>query len=137
MVEGVFNFSSEADKGRLYQLLRRLRGAQRVEIKRYRKPRSNNANAYYWGVVIPHVTEGIGEAWGEGITHEETHEFLKAKFLSRPVVDRVTGEKKGDTVGSTSRLDTEAFGEYVNRCVAFAAEYLQTEIPAPGEMVGV
>lgn len=53
--------------------------------------RSNPQNRYYWGLVIPLIQKGIKDM-GTEITKEETHEFLKARFNSKEIVNPDTAE---------------------------------------------
>lgn len=92
--------------------------------------RSNTANAYYWGVIVELIHAAMKEA-GHEVTREGTHELLKFRFLKE---DRALG---GDGefvtfVKSTTELDTQEFGAYIEHCIRFAAEYLNVVIPEPG-----
>ena len=46
-----------------------------VTVEVWKKPRTNQQNAYLWGVVYPAVIEGGGEALG-GFTRDDVHEWL-------------------------------------------------------------
>lgn len=98
--------------------------AVRVTVKR--KRRSARANAYYWAVVVPMVADHTG------FTEEETHEALKALHLGREVKD-LAGREIVCTKSSAT-LDSKEFGEYVDRCIAFAATELGVAI-APADRV--
>lgn len=86
-----------------------------VIVRPERKHRSLKANAYLWGVVYAAASEWSGH------DVEELHDVFKGKFLPRRQVVMPTGELL-DAPGSTRELDTEAFGDYVNRVIRFLAE---------------
>lgn len=134
MIETVINFSDAESKKRLWGMLAKLKGQQAVTIKLHRKRRSLSANAWYWAAVIPAIVQGLQEAWGESLSADEAHEFLKDRYLSRPVVDRTSGEVVGRTNSSSAILNTEAFGEYLEKCIKFAGEDLGVEIQSLNEV---
>lgn len=96
--------------------------------------RSNQANRYYRGVVVYLIAEALRDAGWEPAecSHEAVHEMLKYRFLK---VDKPIGND-GEfvtRVKSTTELDKEEFGAYIEHCVRFAAEYLNVVIPPPME----
>lgn len=127
----IIDFDSPKQRQIFTGWLKTLRGPHKVSIKKVRANRSLNANAYYWGVVLPAVASGLEECWGESMEVEEVHEWLKGKFNSQTVVDRSSGEVKGRRPCSTATLDTKEFGEYLEKVIQFAAEQLKVEIPTP------
>lgn len=97
-----------------------------------RKTRSNQQNAYLWGVVYPAVLLGLKDAGWE-ITHEEqVHEYCKQAFAAREVINKDTGEVLS-LPSSTARMQTAEFNVYVDKIKAFALEYLNVTIPEPNE----
>ena len=92
--------------------------------------RSNPQNRYYFGIVVPLIQKGIKDL-GTELTKDEVHEFLKARFNISEVVNQETGEAISVPI-STTRLNKEQFGEYIDRIQKFAAEFLNIEIPDPG-----
>ena len=97
-----------------------------------RKTRSNQQNAYLWGVVYPAVLLGLKDAGWE-ITHEEqVHEYCKQAFAAREVINKDTGEVLS-LPSSTARMQTAEFNVYVDKIKAFAFEYLNITIPEPNE----
>lgn len=92
--------------------------------------RSNPQNRYYHGLVIPMVKRGI-EEMGTVLTHDETHEFLKARFNYVELVNADTGEV-AQLPRSTTALTKLEFSEYVQKIQQFAAEFLGVVIPDPG-----
>jgi hypothetical protein len=93
-----------------------------VEVRKRRSKRSTQQNAYWWGVVIPHIASHCG------YTPDETHEALKVKFLGQEDLSRGLVR-----VGSTAKLNTTEFADLVDRVVLWAAEDLGVIIPLPEE----
>ncbi len=131
MIDAIVNFDIDADKRKLWAAMKHLKGKQRVEICRYRPRRSDKANAYYWSCVMPAAAQGLTESQGETFDCETAHEFFKSLFLSRPVVNKATGELIANIVGSSAVLDTARFTEYVEQVRTWCAEYLGVLIPDP------
>lgn len=107
-----------------------------LEINDYNR-RSSPQNRYYWGLVIPLIQKGIKDL-GTDLTKEETHEFLKARFniANTDIVNEQTGETINIPL-STTRLNKEQFGEYIERIQRFGAEFLGIEIPDPGQQLSI
>ncbi len=96
---------------------------QRIELilSRERHARTLSQNKYYWGVVI----EILGGHFG--YEPDEMHEALKFKFLKKHEdTDLIT-------VGSTTKLSTKEFGEYLDKIMRWAATEHQCYIPEAGE----
>ena len=91
-----------------------------LTLKKTTKPRSNNQNSYYFGVVVKILADHIG------YTPEEMHEALKFQML----LDR-TGELP--IVRSTTDLSTVEMEDYLRRCREFASIEFQCVIPLPNE----
>lgn len=112
----------------------------RITIQPDRRRRTNPQNAYYWGVVIPHVIAGLqdaGNGWlsAKNEQHCQTvHKMLAEKFLDNGTeMILPTGEKfKGDP--STSGLDTMEFSDYVEKIRAWSVEFFNLYIPDPGDL---
>lgn len=94
-----------------------------VTIQRRRATRSVHANAYYWGIVLHYISEYTGDS------PEDLHEYFKQRFIPKPLaID-------GTVIpGSTRKLNTNEFYDYVEKIRQFAAEHLDCNIPSPGEM---
>jgi hypothetical protein len=112
-------------EARYYSWLSSLEG-QRVEII-VRKPgtkRSNEANRYYWGVVVKMIADFCG------YNSDEMHEALKEKFLG-------SGERDEHglmVIKSSAALSVDEFIQYTNKIVMWAAQELLVYIPSPGEI---
>ena len=96
-----------------------------VEVNREKSRRSLSQNAWLWSGIYGPISE-----WS-GYEPEEVHELLKAMFL--PVKELVlpTGETQ-IIPGSTAKLDSGAFSNYVDRIRRWAASQ-GLYLPGPGE----
>lgn len=84
-----------------------------VSIERARLNRTKKQNNYYWGCVLEDIGKHVGEH------PEDLHEIFKAKFLRRK---RLWRGQELVTLGSTSKLTSDEFGEYIQRCIQEGAE---------------
>ena len=91
--------------------------------------RTSQQNRYYWGGVIPIIQYGMQDL-GVKMSHEQVHELLKFKFLIEDVVTE-DGEILMQTIGSTTKLNTIKFNEYIESIREWAWEYLSIEVPEP------
>jgi hypothetical protein len=102
-----------------------------VRVERLKATRSQQANRYYWGVVVHYLSEHTG--YGP----DEMHDVLKALFIPKAmaILDG-NGEVKGEVVlgGSTRQLKTDEFMDYCARIQRWAAETLNVYIPDPNEI---
>ena len=115
---------------------RKLRDGDYVlTIERQGKKRSLNQNGFYWGVVVPLVKEGMNDV-GYRMTTESTHEFLKGNFNIVEIVNEKNGEIL-KCVGSTTQMTTSQMGEYFDKIIQWAAEYLNVQIPYPNEQIQI
>ena len=97
--------------------------------------RSLQQNKYYFGSVLPLIKEGLKEiGYREITTVEQTHELMKFMFLKKQIVNENTGEVL-ETIGSTTKLTTIEFNDYIDRISQFAAEFLGVEILPPNTQV--
>jgi hypothetical protein len=124
------------NKQPLIELFKGLKdGRYMVELATAKK-RSNAQNRYWWALVVPMVKKGIEEMYGEKITNEEAHEFLKARFNAVQLVNKQTGEVEM-LPRSTSRLTTVQFNELIEQVQRFGAEFLGIDIPSPNEQMQI
>jgi hypothetical protein len=96
---------------------------QSVEIKEYRKNRSNSQNRLYWSWVNL-IAEHTGDL------PEEIHEMMKQRLLGT-VPRRIMGEDCLVTK-STTKLTTCEFTEYLQR-IELLADKLQIRLPHPDD----
>lgn len=107
-----------------------LDGFYRIEIKRIRKPRSNDQNGWLWGCIYPMLLDALLEAGWEFVSVEQVHEFFKAQMTADKVVNKHTGEII-EFPGSTATMDTITFSTYCEKLREYGREYLGIEIPDP------
>lgn len=110
-------------------------GAYMVKIETAKK-RSTPQNAYYWSCVLPLAVNGFRDlGYDEIETTEDVHEVFKSLFLKRHM------ENKDGLVieytGSTRKLTTMEFMEYLEKIGKFCAENLYTVIPEPGQQMAI
>ena len=99
-----------------------------VSVRRLYANRSIQQNRYYFGVVVELLAEHTG------YTRDETHDILKMQFLPKQLaVCDGNGEVKGEFVvgGSTRKLTTTEFQQYIEAIQRWAAETLDVFIPDP------
>lgn len=94
-----------------------------VVVRPFRSQRSNEANRYYWGVVVPLIAEELG------YEKQEAHDVL-AMHLLRIEDCPVTGAPRRKR---TPDCDTAAFASYVDSCIRLAAEH-GIRVPAANEV---
>ncbi len=80
-----------------------------LNIQEWKNNRSKNQNAYYWGVVIPMLSDHLG------YLPDETHEAIKWKFL------RKGGTDKLPTVRSSTSLDKIEWEDLMEKIRIWAA----------------
>ena len=99
-----------------------------------RKRRSNNQNAYYWGVIIPIWQNILITEWGEPYSIQETHEFLKYNCNYTEKVNEATGEvlRASKSTQDNSTTDQEMFHLKARQ---LAQEMFNVPIPEPGEQL--
>lgn len=101
---------------------------QRVEVivRKERKNRSLNQNAYYWAVIIQTLADEFG------YDPEEMHEILLAE-KSREYGDNPLAPPRIKRSSSMSTVEAE---EYYGRVRRWALTEFQIRIPLPNELVG-
>jgi len=115
------------NREKFYEDLKRFEGRPcYFTLSELKRSRSNNQNRYYWGVVI----EIIGRELG--YHPEEVHEVLKNQFL--PVRTLSIGDDEYKISGSTAKLSTKEFEDYLERVRTWAASNLSIVIPLPNEV---
>ena len=104
-----------------------------IMLSRVGKKRTNKQNAFYWGVVIPMVTEFMQEA-GNDVDGEDVHLYLKGEVGKlREVIHLPSGEIAMITQTST-QLSTQEWEIYIEKIRRWAAEF-SLLIPFPGESI--
>jgi len=126
MVDMLIDFDKPDEKVRLYNILKNLKGKNAIQVKKYRKKRSVNQNAFLWGVVYRYVSDETG------FTKDESHQEMCRMFLS---YDKQTpnGTIKS-FVRSTTDLDTLEMEAYIAQIKDFMLEQFSCLIPEPNEV---
>jgi hypothetical protein len=95
----------------------------RIVMERYYPNRSEEQNAYYWGVVIKMLSNEMS------LNKDATHRILTAMFLAIESVDEFGNAIQ--IIPSTSKLSTVEFNNYMDEIKQFAAETFDIVIPDP------
>jgi hypothetical protein len=105
--------------------LAKMRGRVKVSIERWRRRRSHEANAYYWGVVLKDILIGLrAEAVRVGEEcpfddDEDLHDALKYIYFGR---DSVTFRgKRVQRQARTRKLDSKQYAAFVDYARRWAA----------------
>jgi hypothetical protein len=98
-----------------------------VTVKRQFLSRTPQANRFYWGVVVDHIANCIGES------AEDTHELLKAQFLPKRSIELLGGQGL-EMPPSTRALSVEEFASYIERVRVWASQFLGLSIPDANEV---
>ena len=115
----------------LYEWFRQVTdGIYRIEVKKVRKPRSNDQNGWLWGCIYPMLLDGLLDAGWEFTSIEQVHEFFKAQMTADSVVNKETGEVI-TFPSSTAIMDTVTFSTYCDKLREYAKEFLNMDIPDP------
>lgn len=112
-----------------------------ISIEKGKKKRSNQQNAYWWGVVIPVFQNALKTA-GMTRTKEQTHEMIgdlvRQKYGHSPLhVEMVVNDEVFEERRGTSELTTSEFMELVSYACDFAMDVFGVEIPSPNEVENI
>lgn len=105
-----------------------------ITFEKPKKQRSNNQNAYYFGVILSILQNCIKESWGEVWSKEKAHDFCKLQFN---IIERVN-ESTGEVVKvpkSTTENTTTAQEEYHAEIRNFIKEWFNVDVPLPNEEI--
>ena len=97
----------------------------RVIVEQETRKRTDPQNKYYWGVIIELLSQELG------YESEEVHNLLKSMFLKRRVILK---GKEYISIGSTTKLNTAQFTDYIEKIKRFAASELNISIPDSDEV---
>ena len=98
-----------------------------VSLGRLRANRSLKANAYLWSIY-----RLIAQETGED--EYRIHALMKGMFLPLERLELPNGETV-TTLGTTTTLDSKAFGEFIDKIKVWASSELGIRVPEP-EQVG-
>ena len=92
----------------------------RVIVEQETYKRTDPQNKYYWGVVVELLSQELG------YETEEVHNLLKSMFLKRRVILK---GKEYISIGSTAKLSTSQFTDYIEKIKRFSSLELSIIIP--------
>ena len=96
----------------------------RVEVSEFRKRRSQEQNAYLWGVVYKTLTDATGNA------ADDLHTYFLGEWAGWETIN-VMGSLRRVPVRRSSKMTTVEFSEYVAFIQQRAAETVGVFIPDP------
>lgn len=100
-------------------------------LRKKKKFRSNQQNRFYHGAIIPIIRMALRET-GIIMNHDQCHELLKERCNQVEYVNEKTGQII-QCSGSTRDLSTSGFMDYLVNIKVWAREFLNIELPEPGE----
>lgn len=105
-----------------------------ITFEKPKKSRSNNQNAYYWGIVLNIVQQGLLEATGELRSNNDIHYNILLPMFSptNDITNLDTGEIVSERMTS-SNMSTTQFMEFILDIQKWGAEFLNIDIPNPNE----
>ena len=122
----------EGENLRLVKFLYGRSGKYQLYLKRPLKRRSLAQNNWFHGIILSMIAEAMGE---DDLGYVKA--VLKAKFLSKEIV--LAGKdnqwEKIMVIGRTSKLKTDQFNDFCEKCRKFAAEFYGLNIPDPEEVM--
>lgn len=119
------------NRNRLSEELTRFKDCAVELTIRKKNRRSNAQNAYIWGVVYKELEIRMREL-GNDVNSDDVHDFCKERFNPKELIGQ-GGEVIGNKGGSTTEMNKEEFGIYLDKIIAFALEYLDLIIPYPNQ----
>lgn len=112
----------------------------KMVISEDRPKRSNPQNAYWWGVLVPHVLEGLRDSGHTFLSPdckehcELVHELICDKYLPKEVNIVLKDGYGFIERGRTSRLNTKEMTDLIDNVRHWALEMFGIEIPLPDEL---
>ena len=99
-----------------------------ITVEAFKPKRSDQQNAFLWGVVYPSVLEGGGEAL-RGWTTNDLHEYFLIEAWGSEVIEGF-GRKRHKPLRRSNKLTKQEFSDYLAIIEAKCAE-LGIHIPEP------
>ena len=129
----VVNGNLATNRRRIKEIVSSFEGLE-IDIcfSKKRKKRSNEQNAYYWGVIIPLFQQGIKECFGEMWDINTTHEHIKSQFNKEEKVNIKTSEVV-QLYKSTTENSTIEMEEYHEKIRNWMLENMDIICPLPNE----
>ena len=101
--------------------------------KQFKPNRSQQQNAYLWGVVYKSILDHFIATGIYEYTSEDLHEFLKGRFLTHKGKVLDDGENIMVVGVRSNNLDKEEFSNYIQLIKAWAMDKLGIQIPDSNE----
>ena len=101
-----------------------------VTVEVWKKPRTNQQNAYLWGVVYPAVIEGGGEALA-GWSRDDLHDYFLGECFGWETLEGF-GRKRLRPLKRSSTMTKQEFTDYLMFIEAKCAD-MGIVIPEPYE----
>lgn len=120
-LDTLLNLDNTDLKRRFMGWIGKLRGDYAIVIKPKRATRSNQANRYFHGVVVPAMRDYMNEQQGRKVTNEMAKTAIKDAVIGEDFLIRETGQTLR-VIPETHTMDTQQFGEFVEACIAWLAE---------------
>jgi len=98
-----------------------------IEVLEWRRPRTNQQNAYLWGVVYPAILEA--SAMLDGWTRDDLHEYFLGECFGWETLEGF-GRKRLRPLKRSSRMNKQEFTDYLDFISRRCAE-LHIIIPEP------
>ena len=99
-----------------------------ITVEAFKPKRSDQQNAFLWGLVYPSILEGGGEAL-RGWTTADLHEYFLIEAWGSEVIEGF-GRKRHKPLRRSSKLTKQEFSDYLAIIEAKCAE-LGIHIPEP------
>lgn len=129
------NLSDRRVKTELLTQIGRLQGLHEILIRPRQYTRSTNQNSYYWVAIVAPFTEWLREQYGDnGIDKEQAHEMLKVKILG--LEEKQIGDEVLHLIPRSKTLTVEQFGEYIEKCSAWLADFANIIVIPPETYYG-
>ena len=109
----------------------------KIVFKRKYKKRSNNENAFYWGVWIPILQRAILDTWGEIRDANDVHEIIKLNCNYEEKINEDTGSFIRVPKSSTDLNTYEWEFEFKQKIRQFALEFFNVTLPEPNEQLKI
>lgn len=135
VISKVVNGKLIRNRAKLKQAVQNFEGKEiEIIVKRKTNHRSNQQNAYYFGVVIPITIQAVENEWGETWDIEKAHNLYKSLFLYEEKVNPETSEVIKVPTSSTENTTTKQ-EVFHTQCRDFLKEWFNVEVPLPNEEI--
>lgn len=103
-----------------------------ITIEKKFNKRSNNQNAFYWGVLIPIICELLQDATGIYFSSDEAHDVLKSNCNFKELISEATGEVTKIPI-TTTELTTLEWLQFIEKVEHFVFDYFSVILPKPDD----